>query len=68
MDRYQGLASRRAGHPEPLLRGIASSVVIPPFCRNSAWQLLMATPRFYRNATTLVNQAGDHPVPVPLAS
>ena len=33
-----------------------------------AWQLLMATPRFYRNATTLVNQAGDHPVPVPLAS
>jgi len=32
-----------------------------------AWQLLLATPRYYRNATTLVNQAGDHPVPVPLA-
>ena len=32
-----------------------------------AWQLLLATPRYYRNATTLVNQAGDQPVPVPLA-
>lgn len=32
-----------------------------------AWQLLMATPRYYRNSTTLVNQAGDHQLQVPLA-
>ncbi|MEI7951707.1 MAG: fatty acid desaturase, partial [Synechococcaceae cyanobacterium ELA182] len=32
-----------------------------------AWQLLMATPRYYRNSTTLANQAGDHQLQVPLA-
>lgn len=32
-----------------------------------AWQLLMATPRLYRSAATLVNAAGDRPMPVPLA-
>jgi len=35
---------------------------------SQAWRLLRSTPRLYRDATTLVNRAGDHPVPVPMGS
>lgn len=31
-----------------------------------AWKLLLSTPRYYRDATTLVNWDGSQSVPVPL--